>query len=112
LHIEERKWEITGTCFDKDPIYDTDDDINKNLVFWYLPYDPRGLFESSMDTLIIPQYTIISDDEPRSFPPFEYDHEEEKLICCDPSWKQSLHPSHYVLEDPMKHCTTEEIFEE
>lgn len=101
---------MTDCYSDHDPIYDTDDDINRGLGCPYLPYDPRDIFESSVDPFLTPFYTITNDNEP--FPPPEYDHEEKKLIGRDPSCQQPPFPSHHDLGETMKHDITKKVHEE
>jgi len=89
LHIKDGKWEVHGPCFDKDPIYDTDDDdINRTLVF---PHNLGDVVVSHVDPSLNPSYTINNNSEP--FPPSEGGHEEE----CIRRITSSHHNEHTVI---------------
>jgi len=87
-----------------------DEDINKNLVFPFLVIlvvyshhlwtlllflDARSLMMTSLG----------------HFPLLNMIMRKMSFICFDSSCQPSLHPSHHVLEDSMKHYTTKGTFE-
>lgn len=81
LCIEEGKWEIHGHRFDKDPIYDIDDDyITWNLAF---SHDLGDVVESHVDPFLNPSNTITNNNE--LFPPSEDGLEEKEFIKCSTS---------------------------
>lgn len=43
MHIGEGKWDMSRHHFDKDPIYDTDDDVNNDLVLPYTSYNQEDM---------------------------------------------------------------------
>lgn len=98
LHIEEGKWEVHGHTFDKDPIYDTDDDdANRTLVF---PHNPWDVFGSHVDPFLNPSYIITYNEE--SFLSPKYDNHEQ-ISCCASPCHQTPFPSNHDLMVAMKH---------
>jgi len=65
------------------PIYDTDDDIDKGLVFPNIPRDPNSIATLSKNLFLDHSHIIKMMDDPFSSP--RYDKVELSIKCIPPS---------------------------
>lgn len=95
FYIEERKWDIITHHFDKASIYDTDGNVNNDLILPYTSYDQEDMivdiFEPFLDLLVdVPRLYLghinFEHDEPTLVNPIEFDYCDRKpsgqdLVC-------------------------------
>lgn len=87
--------EVRDRSCSRSLIYDIHD-TTRALIF---PYDPKGMFELSMDPSLAPCHMTIDDNDPSS--PSKLDHLKKHLI--DPHTSLQLLHSHHELQATMKH---------
>lgn len=78
MNVEEGKWDVSGHSFDKDPIYNIDDDTNRNHVLPDIPCHQEemifDIFYPSLDPSLV-------NNEPMLIASFQYD---EQPSCSNP----------------------------